>query len=465
MGYAANLTLVAVLLAATAFFVATEFAIIKIRPSRVDQLVLEGRKNALAIQRVQHNLDGYLSACQLGITITALGLGWLGEPTVADLLHPLFAHFGLSPAVNKTLSFLIAFSLITYVHVVLGELAPKTAAIHKAEWISLKAAPIIIRFYQLMFPFIWLLNGSANRLVRLFGMEPAQEHEEAPSEEELRLILAESYKSGKINKSEYGYVNRIFAFDDLIAREIMVPRIDMICLYAEHSLEEHLQTIRTEQYTRFPVVKGNKDNIIGMVNTKQFFLKYDQPGFRFEDLIHPVLSVSEATPVNKLLKMMQAEETHLAILVDEYGGTSGMVTIEDILEEIVGEIRDEFDTDESREIQQLGEGHFLFDGKVTLDEVNNLLGSDIESEDLGTIGGWVYHLNPELRKGVEWRYRDLSILIREKDRHRIRKVELRRLPKSEAEDAADGDEDEQERTPVGSVPEITPRHRKRPRTT
>ena len=246
-----NLIMVAILILLTAFFVATEFAIVRLRSSRVDQMVFEGKKNAVAVQKVTGNLDEYLSACQLGITITALGLGWLGEPTVEKLLHPLFGILHLSGNWTRILSFLISFILVTYLHVVLGELAPKTIAIQKAEQISLLTAKPIIYFYKILYPFIWLLNGSANLLIKLFGLKPVSEHEEAHSEEEIRIILSESYESGKINKTEFGYVNRIFTFDELLAKEIMVPRTDMVCLFTNHSLKENMDTIRQEQYTRF----------------------------------------------------------------------------------------------------------------------------------------------------------------------------------------------------------------------
>src|SRR5690554_4573166 len=270
-----NFGLVFLLLVLTAFFVATEFAIVKLRSSRVDQLVMEGKKNALAVSRIINNLDGYLSACQLGITITALGLGWLGEPTVEKVLHPLLEPLGLPSDLLTIISFLVAFLLITFLHVVLGELAPKSVAIQKAEQVSLLLAPAIIFFYKVMYPFIWLLNGSANKFVGLFGIHPAKEHEDPHSEEELQIILSESYMSGKINKSEYSYVSRIFAFDELHAREIMVPRTDMICLDIDNTLTDNLKIIRDEQYTRFPVIQENKDNIIGTINTKQFFLNYN----------------------------------------------------------------------------------------------------------------------------------------------------------------------------------------------
>jgi len=424
-GIELNLILIALLIFLTAFFVATEFAIVKLRPSRIEQLVLEGRKNAQAVQKVTSNLDAYLSACQLGITITALGLGFLGEPTVEKILLPLFHGMEMNETLSHALSIGIAFIFITFIHVVVGELAPKSWAIQKAEFITFMTAKPIIFFHRLMYPFIWLLNGSANGLVRLFGLKPMKEHEDAHTEEEIQLILNESYQSGKINNTEYGYVSRIFAFDELLAKEIMVPRTDMICLYTNYSLMENLDIIRQEQYTRFPVALESKDNIVGMINTKQLFLEYDaNKAFELKKLIHPVLSVSEVTPVKMLLKRMQLERVHIAILVDEYGGTSGLITIEDILEEIVGEIRDEFDADERKEIEQLADNCYLLDGKVLLDELAQLTGMSFDEEDVDTVGGWLYSKLVDPKPGKEHYVGNLKFIIRETSKNRIRKIEL-----------------------------------------
>ncbi|ALS30109.1 hemolysin family protein [Paenibacillus cisolokensis] len=425
MGIGFNLFLFAVLIVLTAFFVATEFAIVKVRPSRVDQLVLEGRKGALAVRQVTGNLDGYLSACQLGISITALGIGWLGEPTVGALLLPVFDQFGLNPDLSHIVSMIIAFILVTFIHVVVGELAPKTWAIQKAEFLALMTAKPIMIFYNVLYPFIWLLNGSANAITRLFGLHPVKEHEDAPSEEEIQIILSESLQSGKINTTEYGYVSRIFAFDEMLAKEIMVPRTDMVCLYTNNTLEENMAIIRREQYTRFPVAMNSKDNIVGTINTKQLFLEYDgDPQFDFKKLIHPALTVSEFTPVKSLLKRMQQERVHMAVLVDEYGGTSGIITIEDILEEIVGEIRDEFDADERREIEKLDENCYLLDGKVLLTELSDLTGLKLDDEEVDTVGGWLYSKMPEPKKGKEYVEGHVTFIIRETSKNRIRKVEM-----------------------------------------
>jgi len=436
-GIELNLILIALLIFLTAFFVATEFAIVKLRPSRIEQLVLEGRKNAQAVQKVTSNLDAYLSACQLGITITALGLGFLGEPTVEKILLPLFHGMEMNETLSHALSIGIAFIFITFIHVVVGELAPKSWAIQKAEFITFLTAKPIIFFHRLMYPFIWLLNGSANGLVRLFGLKPMKEHEDAHTEEEIQLILNESYQSGKINNTEYGYVSRIFAFDELLAKEIMVPRTDMICLYTNYSLMENLDIIRQEQYTRFPVALESKDNIVGMINTKQLFLEYDaNKAFELKKLIHPVLSVSEVTPVKMLLKRMQQERVHIAILVDEYGGTSGLITIEDILEEIVGEIRDEFDADERKEIEQLADNCYLLDGKVLLDELAQLTGMSFDEEDVDTVGGWLYSKLVDPKPGKEHYVGNLKFIIRETSKNRIRKIELQiEEPQAEVETA------------------------------
>ncbi len=420
-----NLLAVAFLILATAFFVGTEFAVIRLRASRVDQLVMEGKKNALAVKQITSNLDGYLSACQLGITITALILGWLGEPTVEKILHPVFERYDFLHDISGILSIVIAFVFITFLHVVLGELAPKTLAIHKAEAISFLVAKPIIFFYKAMYPFIWALNGSANWIVRLFGMKPAKEHEEAHSEEELRLILAESYESGKINQAEYGYVTRIFNFDELLAREIMVPRTDMVCVDLDVERKFNLRVMKKEQYTRIPVMAGDKDHILGFINTKQLFMQLnDDPNLDISTLVQPVLSVSESIPIKSLLQRMQQQQIHMAILVDEYGGTSGLITIEDILEEIVGEIRDEFDAEEKADITRIGEQHYVVDGKLTLDRVNDLLNIHLESDELDTIGGWLYTNQPTIKKGGEWMFNGIKFTVREMDRHRIRRVEI-----------------------------------------
>jgi CBS domain containing-hemolysin-like protein len=422
-----NIVSIAILIALTAFFVASEFAVVKIRSSRIDQLLAEGVPKAKAAKKVISNLDEYLSACQLGITITSLGLGWLGEPTVEMLLHPLFERLQLQEPFSHILSFIIAFSVITFLHVVIGELAPKTFAIQKAEEITLLFSPTLILFNKVMFPFIWTLNHSARVVVGLFGLKPVSEHELAHSEEELRIILSESYESGEINQSEYKYVNKIFEFDNRLAKEIMVPRMEMVCLAKEATMNEILETVKEERYTRYPVIDGDKDNILGIVNIKEILTDCIQQKCEGEEpvlpYLKPVIRVLETIPIHDLLLKMQKARSHMAILSDEYGGTAGLVTAEDILEEIVGEIRDEFDTDELPLIQKFGNEQYILDGKVLISEVNDLLGTSLEEDDVDTIGGWFLTQKYDVQKGDSIESDGYQFKISEIEGHHILYIE------------------------------------------
>jgi CBS domain containing-hemolysin-like protein len=429
-----NLSVIAILIAFTAFFVSFEFAIVKIRSTRIDQLVAEGNKKAIAAKTIVTNLDEYLSACQLGITVTALGLGWLGEPTVEHLLHPLFTQLNLPESASGILSFIIAFASVTFVHVVVGELAPKTVAINKAEAVTLIFAKPMIIFYKIMYPFIKALNGSARMIVGIFGLKPASEHEEAHSEEELQLIISESYKSGEINQSEYKYVNNIFEFDDRLAKEIMVPRTEIVVFDKSQTLEECLEIVKKENYTRYPVIDGEKDNIVGMLNMKEVLTDYisgknlDTP---IDEYTRPVIQVIESIAIHDLLVKMQKERVHMAILMDEYGGTAGLVTVEDILEEIVGEIRDEFDEDEVPEINKINDNKTIVDGKVLIDEVNDLFGLDIHEDDMDTIGGWILSEKMDVVEGDKVKYGDYEFKVLEIDGYHIKLLEIVKLNKQE----------------------------------
>ncbi|KXY12189.1 hemolysin family protein [Bacillus sp. FSL K6-0067] len=435
-----NLVMVAILIAFTGFFVAAEFAIVKIRSSRIDQLVAEGKRGALAAKKVTTNLDEYLSACQLGITVTAMGLGWLGEPTIEKLLHPLFEKWNLNPSISSVLTFGLAFMIMTYLHVVVGELAPKTMAIQKAERVTLLLAGPLMMFYKVMYPFIWVLNGSARVVTGLFGLKPASEHEVAHTEEELRLILSDSYESGEINQAEYKYVNNIFEFDNRIAKEIMVPRTEIVGFYLEDSVEEHMKVIQNERYTRYPIFGEDKDDIIGMVNVKDFFIRYmteDQKDLSsIRSYMRPIIEVMETTPIHDLLLQMQKKRIPMAVLYDEYGGTAGIVTLEDILEEIVGEIRDEYDEDEAPPIQHVNEQHIIVDGKVLISEVKDLFGLHIEEDDVDTIGGWIMMQNHEIEEGQHVEAEGYEFKVLEKDAYQIKRVEIRKMEQEQEEEKA-----------------------------
>lgn len=426
-----NLVFIAILIALTAFFVASEFAIVKIRSSRIDQLIQEGRRSAVAAKKIINNLDEYLSACQLGITITALGLGWVGESTFERIFLTFFSDIDLPSSVSNLLSFGIAFAIITFLHVVVGELAPKTIAIQKAEAIALSFARPLIWFYKLMYPFIWTLNGSAQLITRMFGLKPAKESDIAHSEEELRIILSESYKSGEINQSEYKYVNKIFDFDDKIAKEIMVPRTEIVTLSKDDSLENVLNVIKDEKYTRYPIIDGDKDHIIGLINIKEVLTgivssNHNDP-ITLEHFIRPIIRVIDTIPVRELLVKMQKERIHMAVLMDEYGGTSGLVTVEDIIEEIVGDIQDEFDHDEVPLIQKINDEHYIIDSKVLLEEINELLGINIVDQDIDTVGGWILTENFEAKEGDSVFFHDYEFKIIEMEDHHIKYIEVTKM--------------------------------------
>lgn len=432
---ALNLTIFTILIALTAFFVATEFAIVKVRQSRIDQLVAEGKKGALAAKHVTTHLDEYLSACQLGITVTALGIGMVGESTFEFILHPMFEAIGISSNYVHYFTIAAAFVIATFLHVVVGELAPKTAAIQKSETITLMFAKPIMIFYKILYPFIWFLNGSARILVGIFGMKPASEHELSHTEEELRLLLTESYKNGEINHNELKYVNNVFEFDDRIAREIMVPRTEIVGFNKNASFNEVLTTIQEERYTRYPVYEEDRDNIIGFINIKDFLTqglsnRITAETFSIENFVNPVIKTIETAPIQELLTRMQKERTHIAILLDEYGGTSGLVTVEDILEELVGEIRDEFDDDEIADIRKVKENHYIIHAKVLLEDVSKLLQIELENPDVDTIGGWYFAQDMELNKETVIDYGGYSFSIYEKEDHHIHFIEVKQIVNS-----------------------------------
>ena len=338
-----NLLLVALMIAATAIFVGGEFAILKVRMSRIDQLISEGNKKALRAKEVANNLDYYLSACQLGITVTALILGALGEPTVERLLRPVFDYYALPDALTTVLSYAIALSIVTFLHVVIGELAPKTLAIQYAERMTLLLAPPLYWFGKIMYPFIYVLNGSARLLLKLFKVEPSG-HADAHSEEELKLIMAESFQSGEINQTELTYLKNIFAFDDRIVKNIMIPREQIVAVDKGISGEDFFSIMEEVEFTRYPVMEGdNIDRLYGYVNTKELLTsmaagRQPEP----ETFVHKMPSFTETTPIQKVLTKMQQSRTHMAIVTGADGKTTaGLVTMEDILEEIVGEISDE----------------------------------------------------------------------------------------------------------------------------
>ena len=428
-----DLLLVVFLIFMNGFFVAAEFCCVKMRSSRLETMIAEGSSRAKYAKQLTDHLDSSLSVTQLGITLASLGLGWVGEPAVAQLILPLTRSVGLSDDVGHTVALAIAFSLITSLHIVLGELTPKSMAIANVERIMLAIAFPMVLFGKVMKPFVWILNTVANHISRHLGYEMTGENEDAHTEEEIRLLMKESYRQGLINSTEADFVDNVFSFTELNAREIMVPRTDMICLYLDDTPAERIKTILEEQQTRYPVCYEDKDHIIGFIHVKDLL----PPLVRGETLnlrryIRKALIVPESMDGSVLLRTMQAQGSQLAIVVDEYGGTAGMVTVEDIVEQIVGDIRDEFD-EERESLEWRGEDLDSIDAKLLLEEVNDLLGIRIEDEDVDSIGGWIYdRLGEAPRVGHMAAHTGTLFFVEEVDGVRITRV-LVRLPHTEAE--------------------------------
>ena len=424
-----------------AFFVAAEFSIVKMRSSRLDVLVAEGNRRASYAKKLSDRLDVALSVTQLGITIVSLGLGWLGEPVVASLLHPAFSWFGVPESAVETVSFAIAFFLITSLHIVGGELIPKNVAIRKVESVALTVALPLLVFQRIMYPFVWLLNHVANWAEERMGFSVVTKEEDvAHTEEEIRVLMEESHRQGLIDKTELEFVDNVFDFADLSVREIMIPRTDMVCLDLEDSVEESIETAMEERLTRYPICDGGKDNVIGFLHIKDFLqtlYKKEEPDLR--KLARHALVVPEAMAVSRLLQTMQQERSQLAIVVDEYGGTAGMVTIEDVIEEIVGDIQDEFDTDRPL-VEKKGACLYSVDAKMLLEELEDILEVAIDEEEIDSVGGWLSaHVDNPPRIGQKAVFGDAQFFVEETEGVRITRVlcRLGREPQKEHDEIVD----------------------------
>ncbi len=374
-----------------AFFVAAEFAMVRVRTSRMEPLVEAGDWRARAVVAAHRRLDAFLSATQLGITLSSLGLGWIGEPAFAHLLAPVFAALGIeSPVVVRNTSVAVAFVVITFLHIVVGELAPKSYAIRATDRVALWVA-LPMRVFQIGFkPFLWLLARAAQETLRLVGVTAERSGDLAHSEQELRILLAESHRVGELSGAKRELLENVIDYTERTARHVMIPRADIAYLSLARSLEENLAVITQSANTRFPLATGEIDHVIGLVHVKDLFNRRDQlrSSQDLAALKREILFVPETKPLDALQRDFQQSRTHMAIVVDEYGGTSGLVTLEDVLEEIVGEIQDEFDR-EPPPVEETPEG-LVFDGLCLIDDVAERLGVKLsESSDVSTLGGFV----------------------------------------------------------------------------
>ncbi|WP_135825715.1 hemolysin family protein [Halorussus ruber] len=429
------------------FFVATEFAFVRIRSTTVDTLAEEGKAGSATLQEAIQNLDDYLAVTQLGITISSLGLGWIGEPAVAALIEPFLGSV-LPGNLVHLVAFAVGFGFITFLHVVFGELAPKTIAIAQAERVSLLAATPMKFFYYLFIPGIVVFNGTANAFTRLIGVPPVTESEESLEEEELLMVLTRSGKQGHIDKDEVEMIERVFDLDDITVREVMVPRPDVVSAPADLPLADLRTLIIEEGHTRYPVVEADdSDQVVGFVDVKDVLAADDSADRTDEavtagDLARDLAVIPETGRVNDLLAKFQDEQSQMAAVIDEWGSFEGIVTVEDLVEVVVGDLRDDFDVDKYEpSIDRRGDGTYTVDGGLAISEVNETLDADFEVADFDTIGGLVLDRlgrAPEVGDRIEADGYDLEVT--EIDGARVSTVVLREVEARRAHEETDGEQ-------------------------
>jgi CBS domain containing-hemolysin-like protein len=411
------------------FFVASEFAIVKVRSSQLEALDAAGEIRARRAMDVTENLEAYLSATQLGITLSSLALGWVGEPFIAGLLEPVFQKITVIPdTLHSTLTVGIAFSIISFLHIVLGELAPKSIAISKPVpttiWVS---APLAF-FYQIFRPAIWFLNGTAGWVLRrILRVEPVAEHEMAHSEEELRVILAESEDARQVTPIGKEILMNALDLRKRVVRDITTPRNEVVFLNTEDSFEQNLTRAIESRHTRFPVCDGHLDNTLGLIHIKDLLCQMREPQAELLKIRRELLAVPERMPLEKLLSFFLSKHAHLALVLDEYGGTVGVVTLDNVLEEIVGDIQDEFDN-EAKEFKRLSADEFVVDGSLALYELKDLSGLNLENEEVTTIGGYVTHLTGHLPTvGEKVKIPPFEVTVTKADGRRVLELKFQRI--------------------------------------
>lgn len=400
------------------FFVAAEFSIVKVRYSQIQVKVAEGNKMAKIAEGIIKNLDAYLSATQLGITLASLGLGWVGESALHHIFVDLFQKITIevSPTTVNTLSFSLSFLIITVMHIIFGELVPKTIAIRKAEETTLFIAWPLKLFYNFLRPFIWTMNAISSHFVRLIGLAPASEHE-IHSTEELQLLVKQSKDGGEIEQENYEIIKNAFDFTDHSAKQIMVPRQNIFALDINSDKNDILKQVLESGYSRIPVYENSIDNIIGVFYTKEFIREYIKNRDEFEHydiktLVRDAFFVVGSKKISELLKSFQLKKQHIAIVIDEFGGTEGIITMEDILEELVGEIQDEED-EEERVVEEISENHFRIIATQPLEEINEFLPIKLEEKaEYNTLAGYIlYMLNDIPEENQEFSFSSYQFKI------------------------------------------------------
>src|SRR5947207_954698 len=424
-----KLAVIAALVALNGFFVACEFAIVKVRASQLDTLAEEGNMRALFAKYVRGHLDAYLSATQLGITLASLALGWIGEQFLVNILEPFFALARIhSHAFATSVSVALAFIGITFLHIVFGELGPKYTAIANPLSISLRLVRPLGAFYVLFKPAIWLLHKSSNFLLQtLLRIQPVAGTELAHSEEELRLILDQSEKSEEVSPLGRDLLTNVLDLRRRVVRDIMTPRGEVVSLDIEESFEENVKKALASKHTRFPLVRGHLDNTLGLIHVKELVPMMRDPQPDLLRIKRELIPVPEMMSLEKLLTLFLSKHAHLAMVVDEFGGTVGMVTLENVLEELVGDIQDEFDADKE-EFRKINENELTVDGALGLYELRDMAGLELENADVSTIGGYVTHLLGHLPKtGEQVKIDNYLVTVSQAGGRRVNQLHFKKL--------------------------------------
>jgi putative hemolysin len=438
-----GLLAICALVAANGFFVAAEFGLVKVRQTRIDELAAEGKSVAKVVQDQLRHLDNYIAATQLGITLASLALGWIGEPSLAHLIEPLFAFAGGVAATELAHSAAIAisFSLITLFHIVLGELVPKSIALQRSEGTALFVARPLYLFARLFRPFILLMNGVGNLFVRALGLHAISEHASVHTVKELEMLVAQSRKAGILDNEEEVLLRRVFDFGEKTAQHVMVPRTEIVGVPRDIRLAQLREKVAEEHYTRLPVYEGTLANILGMVHIKDVFTQLGKSGasgpFTVQSILRPVLTVPKTTSITKLMALMQSQQAHLTVVIDEYGETAGIVTLEDILEELVGEVQDEFDTAEEGVrpvVEMRAEGSYSVDGLMSIDAFAEQFGGSFHSASYKTVAGYVFSELGHIPKvGDSVSLRGYRLTVEAMDHLRIARLRVERIEKGVAD--------------------------------
>lgn len=391
MGYLLQVLLALFLVGLNGFFVAAEFALVKVRGSRVDRLVTDRKPFAVSAKFLSDHMESALSACQLGITMASLGLGWVGEPAFAQLLHPLFELANIEdPTVIHTVSFIFAFTLITSLHLVVGEQAPKIYAIREPERVLLWCALPMRFFFMLSYPFMAALNWVTSVLLARLGLREDSSHDSPLTEDELRVVITEAHLRGHVSRSEHSLINAVFEFDDMVCRRIMVARNDVEFLDINAPVEKSIEMARRTKHTRYPICDGNMDNVLGVIHIKDLVgLQFDVD-FDWSKLMRPPKKVPENMPISKLMRHFQATHQLLAFVIDEFGNTIGIVTLENVLETIIGDVDDEFD-EAQKDVVPVGSGEFEIAGTASIEDVSESLGIELADVEADTFSGYLMH--------------------------------------------------------------------------